>query len=85
MSLTSYRAAPPRDELLSMGPRLRGGVTAARLAVLAKPCNSYEPDELPGCSTPRYGCNRLLVASTVVSDAVFFFLEDLAVTYSPAS
>jgi hypothetical protein len=46
MSLTSYRAAPPRDELLCMGPRVGGGVTAAKVRFRSpKPCNSYEPDE----------------------------------------
>ena len=41
--------------------------------------SGYEPDELPGCSTPRevwcVSLNRVKLA----------VLEDLATTYSPAS
>ena len=36
--------------------------------------SGYEPDELPGCSTPRQGMFRELVC-----------FSGLAVTYSPAS
>src|SRR3954470_9593236 len=69
MSLTSYRTAPPRVTIIHtlytlsapcrlLGPRLRGGAAAAKLASLTKPRGSYEPDELPDCSTPRHhqGC-----------------------------
>jgi|SRR5580704_8599667 hypothetical protein len=53
MSLTSYRAAPPRDVRIS-GPRVGPGVLFDQhLARLGGSRNSYEPDELPGCSTPR--------------------------------
>src|SRR4051794_32319593 len=54
MSLTSYRAAPPRVECVS-GPRLSPGCcSTGRSPVLAGSHSSYEPDELSGCSTPRW-------------------------------
>src|SRR6266851_4143863 len=53
MSLTSYRAAPPRVNFTSGPPPARGRRSAFRLAALAGPRDGYEPDELPGCSTPR--------------------------------
>ena len=100
MSLTSYRAAPPRVGILYLGPRLRGGVTAAwsrwRSPGLR---NSYEPDELPGCSTPRmWLCARRLafrpdagscvpglldIVKRVLGEEVSSGIESLATTYSP--
>src|SRR5229473_208388 len=56
MSLTSYRAAPPRVNFTSGPPPARGRRSAFRLAALAGPRDGYEPDELPGCSTPRQLC-----------------------------
>src|SRR5229473_8640687 len=53
MSLTSYRAAPPRDKLCIWAPACAGVLFGFRLASLAGPHDGYEPDELPGCSTPR--------------------------------
>ena len=40
--------------------------------------SGYEPDELPGCSTPRQD-----VGALVVVDRKGLRLEDLAATYSP--
>ena len=42
--------------------------------------SGYEPDELPGCSTPR---QIRAFALIVVSEEVSSRLEDLAATYSP--
>src|SRR5216684_931601 len=53
MSLTSYRAAPPRVNFASGPPPARGRRSAFRLAPLAGPHDGYEPDELPGSPTPR--------------------------------
>src|SRR5215207_9383005 len=54
MSLTSYRAAPPRVNPCIWAPPARGHRSVFRLAALvSSPHAGYEPDELPGCSTPR--------------------------------
>src|SRR5215211_571523 len=54
MSLTSYRAAPPRVNPCIWAPACAGASFGLRLAALvSSPHDGYEPDELPGCSTPR--------------------------------
>ena len=66
MSLTSYRAAPPRGWVGLWAPGsspdlIRGPGVAfdQRRRAGAGSLASYEPDELPGCSTPRAGfCGR---------------------------
>ena len=42
--------------------------------------SGYEPDELPGCSTPRKSCDAISLA---VHGRGSSRLEDLAATYSP--
>ena len=44
--------------------------------------SGYEPDELPGCSTPRW-FGLFYVADRVALVWLFDGLEDLAATYSP--
>ena len=51
--------------------------------------SGYEPDELPGCSTPRQGCNadefcQRLMGKDIVEREGFKtgLIEDLAATYS---
>ena len=88
MSLTSYRAAPPRVNLctwaLGSSPRVTFDL---RFASLTGSLVSYEPDELPGCSTPRYwfaswipGSSPGMTKSLCKYEEVF---EDLAPPYSP--
>ena len=89
MSLTSYRAAPPRVMCVS-GPRIAGasGVPFDRpLGSLAGSRGSYEPDEVtlllhpalcvslgPGWSLPRSGWRGL----SMIGEG----LQGLAATYS---
>ena len=49
--------------------------------------SGYEPDELPGCSTPRQENNRTveLVDCSHRREDILLRLADLAATYSPAS
>jgi hypothetical protein len=75
MSLTSYRAAPPRvmfRHIWALPARfstiwvpdeasLLRDARSTKLTAFAKSRGSYEPDELPGCSTLRH---RRLAAGT---------------------
>ena len=86
MSLTSYRAAPPRVELLSMGPRLRGRALAAkvrfaRLSLAAVMSLTRSHATRTGACDGLFAREREALCDRMRD----FFLEDLAVTYSPAS
>ena len=64
--------------------------TAARFASLTKPRSSYEPDEAERKAFSGLLHPALWVLSAARSEhcdrmRLCFFLEDLAVTYSPAS
>ena len=47
--------------------------------------SGYEPDELPGCSTPRRNPARLSCYNRYAFIGISSRLEDLAATYSPVS
>ena len=48
--------------------------------------SGYEPDELPGCSTPRHlPSGSMKEGLVIVERYVSCFLLGLAVTYSPTS
>src|SRR5215470_6375917 len=81
MSLTSYRAAPPRvPEAGDILPQIlipaRGFPGGSGFSVLGfenageqfepaiPPQRNHEPDELPGCSTPRSRSGRYIAANS---------------------
>ena len=47
--------------------------------------SGYEPDELPGCSTPRQRLGAVGSITTALIKRKFPFLAGLATTYSPMS
>ena len=47
--------------------------------------SGYEPDELPGCSTPRQRLSAVEIVTTALLKRKFPFLAGLATTYSPMS
>jgi hypothetical protein len=47
--------------------------------------SGYEPDELPGCSTPRQRLCAVRIMTTALIKKKFPFLAGLATTYSPMS
>src|SRR5262245_28007481 len=98
MSLTSYRAAPPRVTIYGqcrvylvsiLGLPVLRVDGAARICRFARPRSDACADRTGGCSTPRHLCGRCcgewVFELFCCCEVWMLRFADLAATYSPAS